>query len=213
MYLINQIIKKTLLELKKIKEVFYKNIIWAKVIILHHILIIKNIKNKEIIKENAYKYQKKIKKKNKKMEEKIKQMKKKYKKSNKHNKIILKFNTLLILKHNFINQYNKILLDIIKIYKNEEKELKNKIKELSLLEKDTSLILNSQYILKYITEIIYDKKNNICIKCLNNIKNILFRPCKHVLYCSECYDLMKLNKNKDECPKCKKEIQKIVILY
>ena len=55
-----------------------------------------------------------------------------------------------------------------------------------------------------------DSSNKCYICCMNN-SEILLYPCNHSGICKDCtQDLLKRN---DECPQCKKKIQKIYIIY
>jgi hypothetical protein len=47
-----------------------------------------------------------------------------------------------------------------------------------------------------------DKDLILCIICLERIRNIIFYPCKHLIYCDTCY----LNVDKSKCPTCKEDI-------
>lgn len=48
----------------------------------------------------------------------------------------------------------------------------------------------------------------LCIICLENIKDILFTPCNHLLVCNKC-----ISKLGDNCPICRKEIEKKIKIY
>ena len=46
-----------------------------------------------------------------------------------------------------------------------------------------------------------------CIICLNNERNNLFLPCKHLVCCSSCIKKIKF------CPLCQKEISSNIKIY
>lgn len=48
-----------------------------------------------------------------------------------------------------------------------------------------------------------------CIICIENAKNVIFKPCLHMCLCSICCDKLRDNK----CPMCKREIEDKVTIY
>ena len=59
------------------------------------------------------------------------------------------------------------------------------------------------------------KLETICIKCNSNLRNSLFIPCMHLIYCSDCSFSLEINsedKNKTYCVKCDGEINDIRLL-
>ena len=51
------------------------------------------------------------------------------------------------------------------------------------------------------------KELNECIICMEKQRNMIFFPCHHLICCEECG----YNKVKDECPECKKKIERKTI--
>lgn len=50
-------------------------------------------------------------------------------------------------------------------------------------------------------------ENNLCRICLDKERNILFKPCHHILTCADCSRTVR------ECPLCRKKIEKRVRIY
>lgn len=48
-----------------------------------------------------------------------------------------------------------------------------------------------------------------CIICIENAKNVIFRPCLHLALCKLCYDRLK----EPICPICKKPIESVISIY
>jgi hypothetical protein len=49
--------------------------------------------------------------------------------------------------------------------------------------------------------------DNLCRICLDKERNILFKPCHHILTCADCSRTVR------ECPLCRKKIEKRVRIY
>lgn len=48
-----------------------------------------------------------------------------------------------------------------------------------------------------------------CIICIENAKNVIFRPCLHLAICKLCYDRLR----EDQCPICKNHIDSYISIY
>jgi len=58
--------------------------------------------------------------------------------------------------------------------------------------------------------------NNLCVICMENSKNIVLLPCKHMCLCSICsieYMNQESNQGKQKCPLCKEKIKSIMKVY
>ena len=56
-----------------------------------------------------------------------------------------------------------------------------------------------------------DKSKYECVICLNNPKDTVMMPCKHMCCCSSCY---RKNKSKlSNCPICRKAIKTILTVF
>lgn len=100
-----------------------------------------------------------------------------------------------------IKNVNNIFCNITNIYKiyclPEEKEITQKNNDMS----------NENKIKEEEED---DNKENICLLCLNKFNNTCCTPCGH-LFCWSCIHLYLIEKN--NCPKCKKEIKPQEILF
>lgn len=102
---------------------------------------------------------------------------------------------------NKINEYDKRINEYISItyrLNNEINEYKQKLE----LKTSNNII---KLFDKCCDEI--DDSNNPCSICLENKRNVLLLPCKHVSNCIKCSD--KLN----ECPLCRTKIEKMISIF
>jgi Zinc finger, C3HC4 type (RING finger) len=88
----------------------------------------------------------------------------------------------------FLRQLTKWIYRLVAHYK--------KIKELKRMKKtfEVSKTLSDDY---------------KCIICIENAKNVIFRPCLHLAICKICYDRLREN----QCPICKKPIESFISIY
>ncbi len=49
-----------------------------------------------------------------------------------------------------------------------------------------------------------------CRKCRKEPRDLIFLPCKHCIFCSDCY---KEEPNKKKCADCNKKIKKLIRFY
>jgi hypothetical protein len=68
-----------------------------------------------------------------------------------------------------------------------------------VIEKQKSEIKQQDHQIRLIEEY---KDTILCIICVERQRNIVFFPCKHLIYCEQCF----ANSNKDKCPTCKEDI-------
>ena len=52
---------------------------------------------------------------------------------------------------------------------------------------------------------LYTEKNNECIICFENPKEVVIIPCGHLIMCALCS--YKVRKKYEECPKCRQQIE------
>ena len=76
-------------------------------------------------------------------------------------------------------------------------QLKTEIKNLNLQEEALKLELEGE------------KDKRLCITCQERVKDILFKPCRHVCLCEECFD----HEVWIKCPLCRQNIHSTIKFY
>ena len=56
-----------------------------------------------------------------------------------------------------------------------------------------------------------DEDKKLCSICLDNKKDHLFMPCRHLCICEDCSK--KINIKKDKCIICREKIESIIKIY
>eukprot|EP01084_Bolivina_argentea_P124634 220861_1 len=81
----------------------------------------------------------------------------------------------------------------------------NNVKSCELLEIESKLNNALQKVRQKINDI--HQKEKQCVVCMDQKKNMLFRPCNHVAVCQTCHLQLK------ECPLCQKPITESILIY
>lgn len=61
------------------------------------------------------------------------------------------------------------------------------------------------------SEDIMSTRSRRCVVCYDKLQNVLLRPCRHMVYCTDCADKAKFHHV--NCPTCRASIDETVIVH